>query len=463
MASRADEIIRGEIERLNALADAAEAVPAALTNALDSWRADSVRSPERVDLARQLALATARAHHAVTAAAMSAAGAVEQLRVHRADAERTSRVWLARHVGVSHREAGAWCRGAQTLERFPSVEETLTIGEIAPGHVDALAGIIPARMVGAELASAIELLEELMPTLLRTARSTTVDEFERFCNHVRARLDQDGAPDRSGEPSRVWLSKLFNGRHALTGDLSADDGVLFRTFLDEREACRRAAARNAGESAAPSNDPLPRRLASELAAEALMSLLRDGAASTKPGRVGLFLHIDLDDLNGRVPDTAHTESNLDLTDDTLWKLMVDGDVTPIFTTDGQPLSFGRTRRLAPPILRRFLAHRDRHCRFAWCDAPPVWSQSHHIQFWDDGGLTDADNNALECTFHHHEIHDHGWTMSGTPPDVTITRPDGTPHTDDQQWRGRERERRRADVRHIVARLEREKRRLALVA
>ena len=36
MAGSADEIIRGEIQRLSALADVAETVPAALMNALES-------------------------------------------------------------------------------------------------------------------------------------------------------------------------------------------------------------------------------------------------------------------------------------------------------------------------------------------------------------------------------------------------------------------------------------------
>ncbi len=216
---------------LSALADQAEAVLAGVAESIEAWRVDGERSPARIEAARALCLASGRARHAVTSAVVLAAGAAEQSRLHRDDAECTTRVWMARHVGVSRREAAVLCRGAEALGRFPSVEDALLEGEIAPGHLDALAGIIPARMRGAELADVVELVTELMPILLETARTTTVDEFELFCNHVRARLDQDGAPDRSGEPSRLYLSKLFDGRWALNGDLCGDEGAILHTIL----------------------------------------------------------------------------------------------------------------------------------------------------------------------------------------------------------------------------------------
>jgi hypothetical protein len=57
------------------------------------------------------------------------------------------------------------------------------------------------------------------------------------------------------------------------------------------------------------------------------------------------------------------------------------------------------------------------------------------------------------------VHQRGWALSGTPPDVTITRPDGTPHTNDQRWRDPQRKRREADRDVVFARLQRERDRL----
>ena len=362
---------------------------------------------------------------------------------------------MARHTGVSHREAAGLCRAATVLRRFPQVESALVDGHVAPGHVEALASIIPGRLRGDELAEAIEFVREFVPTLLETAREVTVDDFERFCAHVRDRLDADGPPDRSAEPSQVWLSKTFAGRYALNGDLSADDGVVLTTILLEVMARLRAAARKArdlpethhsrggGSFLDPDADDgaTPgRRPGSQWMADALMRLALDGAGAAKPGRIGFFLHADLDDLHADIPDSAHTEANLDVSDATLWRLLEDADVTPVFNTDGRPLCYGRTRRLAPDILRRVIAHRDRKCRFTWCDQPSVFTHAHHIRHWDDDGTTDPMNQAGKCGFHHLRcIHGDGWGISGAPPDLSITRPDGTPHLDDQRWRRLQRE------------------------
>lgn len=469
---------------LDDLASRVESLLSELTSALTDWRDETDHSLARCEAARALCLAAGRVHHAAGTAAILAADAAEQARLSRHDAERTTRMWLARHTGISRREAGSWCRGALTLERFPGAHEALITGDIAPGHLDALGSIVPARLRGNELDEAVSLLGELMPDLLETARSTTVDDFELFCNHVRARLDADGPPDRSGEPSRVYLSRLFDGRWALSGDLSADDGAILKTILDDVMVRLRAADRahggdgqptnsapdNAGEQ--PSGDDVTgdsprsvpeRRVPSEWMADALRRLVLDGSGAKRPGRVGMFVHIDLDDLRGETPEPAHTESNLDITDDTLWGLLAGGDVTPVYTNRGSALSFGRTRRLAPEVLRRVLAHRDRCCRFPGCDAVPIWTQAHHLQFWDDGGLTDPKNLVGQCSFHHHLVHDQGWRLSGAPPDLTVHRPDGAVHVSTQQWRHRQHERERSERLRLVARLESEKRRLRAVA
>jgi hypothetical protein len=189
-------------------------------------------------------------------------------------------------------------------------------------------------------------------------------------------------------------------------------------------------------------------------ADALRSLLLDGAGAKRPGRVGLFLHMDLDDLavmGGNV--TAHTEANLDISDATLWNLLAGADCTPIITDEGEPLSYGRTRRLAPDILRRALAVRDRSCWKPGCDRPPHMHQIHHMEWWENGGTTDGPNSKGSCSEDHHLVHDQGWDVQ---PDgtggVTIARPDGTELDPTPEWQRRHR-RRDPYRRRTLARLE----------
>ncbi|HNI35690.1 MAG TPA: DUF222 domain-containing protein, partial [Microthrixaceae bacterium] len=212
---------------------------------------------------------------------------------------------------------------------------------------------------------------------------------------MRDRLDTDGPNNPGAEPSRIWLHRLFNGRWSLSGDLSPDDGAILSTILAELRARRRNEAANTSgrphddrspagapepsEEPAEADDPLAPTYGEQQAGD-LIDLVMAGAGTDRPGRVGLFLHIDLNDLNTSNPDNtdaaltdllagrrpAHTEAGLDITDDTLWALMADADITPVFNRNGTSLSYGRTRRLAPSILRRVIAHRDRRCRFDGC-------------------------------------------------------------------------------------------------
>ena len=75
------------------------------------------------------------------------------------------------------------------------------------------------------------------------------------------------------------------------------------------------------------------------------------------------------------------------------------------------IGVGRTTRLIPRRLRRALERRDNHaCQFPGCAATQRL-HAHHIVHWADGGPTELDNLILLCHFHHHLIHDAGWTIN----------------------------------------------------
>ncbi|MFN8052142.1 MAG: DUF222 domain-containing protein [Acidimicrobiales bacterium] len=427
-------------------------------------------SPDRRGVARELAAAAARLRHAALALQVVSASLVAADQAHRADAETTTRKWLARHAGLSPRDASVLARCADTLDRYSLVRQAFLDGDLTVGHVDAIACIIPARLTGDALRAAIEMVAEIQDRLISLAtdddQSLSIAEYEAFCARVRHRLDTDGAPDRSAEPSRAWLHQLFNGRWAFTADLSAADGPLWATILADHLAAHpsepavsEAADESCETSAESPAEPMPQ---SERMAIAAGRLLLAGATADAPGRVGAFIHIDLDRLH---PDPtpeladlltdrpAHTEAGLDIDDDTFWALLAGADVTPIFNRNGTPLSYGRTRRLAPPMLRRALAHRDRTCRFPGCNAPPNRLEFHHLVHWEHQGTTDPPNLAGLCSSHHHDHHDRGWAIArDTDGRLAVTRPTGQPFTAQPAYLDRLIARRRAERREIVARV-----------
>jgi hypothetical protein len=58
-----------------------------------------------------------------------------------------------------------------------------------------------------------------------------------------------------------------------------------------------------------------------------------------------------------------------------------------------------------------LAARDGGCCFPGCDAPPGWTQAHHVLGWIDGGSTDLNNLCLLlCGYRHREFEKRGWAV-----------------------------------------------------
>jgi uncharacterized protein (DUF2252 family) len=87
------------------------------------------------------------------------------------------------------------------------------------------------------------------------------------------------------------------------------------------------------------------------------------------------------------------------------------------------LYVGRTRRTAPPRLRKALAIRDQHCVFPGCQVNRGRCDAHHVREWTKDGLTDPSNMLLICRAHHTLVHKQRWSVTRRP-DVRDGQPDG---------------------------------------
>ncbi len=72
---------------------------------------------------------------------------------------------------------------------------------------------------------------------------------------------------------------------------------------------------------------------------------------------------------------------------------------------------GRAQRFPTATQRREVLRRDRHCAFPGC-ANVLFTNCHHIDEWNSGGVTDLDNLVLLCKHHHDLIHHKVWSLSG---------------------------------------------------
>lgn len=486
MESDAWRDISGAAEAVAEVNSAVRALVLQLVGDADRVDESSAPGAVRTAAARDLAVEAGHLRHASDALAAVAAHLAESQEVWRDDAERSMRSWMARHLGISGRAANVDRRRAAVLAQLPEVAAAFAAGALTPGHLDAIANIVPARFRGDDLASALAHLAKMQDQLIEAAEWSTVDHFAGFCRLVRDRVDTDGTPpDDAVDPGSVddpdaredgsaaehdgagggdgarrdagsWLSvrELSSGRYRVDGELSPDDGAVWRTLVEERMVRDRTRRADAG-------DPADDRPYEERLAAAAHSLLLDGAAATRPGRIGIFLHVDLDtyvaDAVRAQPDLgdlfqkgrAHTEAGIDVTDETLyaWLAGEAADVTPIFERGGTPLSYGRSRRIAPDELRRAIAHRDRTCAFPNCDSPFHRNHAHHLEEWREGGTTDPENVAGTCVANHLDhVHARGWRLRRAPSGrIEALRPDGTVFDPTPRWQQPRSRHRRPDA------------------
>ncbi|NLA34446.1 MAG: DUF222 domain-containing protein, partial [Actinobacteria bacterium] len=197
---------------------------------------------EREELASvidELTTVAARLRHAAERIEMTMAGIVDATGLNFSDCVPSPRQWVAREHGLSGIDAGRLLRADRARRRHPHLDPATRAGLLTVAHLDAIEGIIPARLRGAELAAAIDAVNEIVDDLLASAAALTIDDFRRLCVRARSMLDTDGdepRPDAPSAPSKLYLSELFNGRWSLVGDLSADDGALLASVLDDHLA-----------------------------------------------------------------------------------------------------------------------------------------------------------------------------------------------------------------------------------
>jgi hypothetical protein len=425
---------------------------------------------------------------AATAKVLSAFDAAED---YAADGQGGPRAWLRWQTRVSRQSAAATMVWARRLNARPKVAEALAGGQLSVSYARRLcdwiddlpedaqqaaeAIVVQAAADGADLGDLATLAEEIRA---RTARPDTDDEARRFAQRS------------------VLLDTYYRGNGYLRGDLTPPAAAALHAVLDTlgakvgpedirtreqrahdalEEACRRLIAsgclpERAGQ---PVQIVLHMTLAQLLGLtdldHALTAWIGTSAVPAPPGAdcdaaiVPIVTGtIDQDVLGGlaarypgvagagsNTPDTAHSDSDEDSSDQTLQRarraaagLTINNALRLLSGPAGLasrlraqlggpagtislPLDVGATADI-PAHIRRAVTRRDHHCRFPGCDQAASACHVHHLQRRADGGSTAITNCCLLCPFHHLiAVHRWGWQLTLNPDGTTTaTSPDG---------------------------------------
>jgi len=276
---------------------------------------------------------------------------------------------------------------------LPAVAAAQADGAISPEHAKVITRVIeqlpPA--VEAEHGPAVE--ERLVAEAARFDPSV----LARIGRHLLDWINPDGTQDREAEHERR--------RHATLTARRDGSGLLKAHLTPDPLAAPRP-------SDADGPDPrTPGQRLHDALADAAGHLLASGElppAGGTPATVLLTMTLDQLETRTGLVTTAHG-GPLSVTE--ALRLAGDANVIPVVLDSTGILAYGQARRTATTGQRLALAARDQGCCFPGCDAPPGWTQVHHILEWSKGGGTDLDNECLLCGYHHRTFEKRGWTVT----------------------------------------------------
>ena len=168
---------------------------------------------------------------------------------------------------------------------------------------------------------------------------------------------------------------------------------------------------NGNGSGSGSDDDGGEPTRAQLTADAISDLIA-GTANTRRAATNLLIIADYDIANDRLAN-PRLDDGTPLSAQMLADYAVDANVLPaVFSADWSQLALGRTRN-ASDAQRLILAVRDGGC--IGCERTSEHTQAHHIQYFENNGLTEIPNLASLCEPCHHGLHQHD-TKIETPSD-----------------------------------------------
>jgi hypothetical protein len=383
--------------------------------------------------------------------------------------------------GLSARESRQARVRAEACDLFVLFERALTRGDVAAGHVDALAMAI--RDLNDEQRFGFIDREE---RLLEAAMRMRVDDFVRHCrvqvtdivaelarnvaaeeassadqsgdaatgSHERAEAEPAGGAAPSTDPLVVEYlrqrdgSKVRRWRDVDSGmcmTLIALDPIrdaVFKKAFDAHLNALRADGTTAGMTWR------------QVEVEAFMRTMAAGVRPSRPAATGgtavdpgelrdlrAAASVDVSprstDAESTVPEICVVTTLDRLLDDccshglcetsdgqalaaaSLRRMLCDAVVYPtVLGGSGEVLDSGRAQRTVNRKQRRALRALHRTCGHPGCTVPFESCRIHHVRWWTrDQGPSDLDNLLPLCEGHHHLVHEGGWMLTMTPDRV----------------------------------------------
>jgi hypothetical protein len=316
--------------------------------------------------------------------------------------------WLSWQVGLDMRAAREKVRVGRALEVFPLISAAMADGRLSYSKVRAITRIATPATERA---------------LVEMALAGTTNHVERIVSSYRR-----AAPAPEQLQAAQWA------RRGLQHEVQPDGTVRISLVLPPEQA---VTFLSAIEQFTPASEPLadgsrePRAVrradgAAQMAATAHAAA--NGEPTSAP-RYLVTLHADLDALTRGEGECAVSsdgdscEPPIGVANSTALRMLCDCDVQTVFERHGRVVGISDRSSVITGKLRRLVLARDRHCQFPGCHRA-TGLDVHHIRHREHGGTNHPANLTLLCRFHHHRLHEGGWTIERRDEALRFVAPDG---------------------------------------
>jgi hypothetical protein len=394
---------------------------------------------------RRLIAEIGRAEARLSAHKMAAARVLEKARKAAADADDRRRGNNGTSTGATISIDFGGDRGGDDamVNTANRIEATLTEAALAAGDISAKQADLISRAL-AQLPDDVTDEQKLLceKTLLKDAPRLTLKDLRERGRRITAvykkteedvDADEDELLRRKEEAARTKTSfSLWDNRDGtMSGRFTLPEaqGAMLKTALDALAAPHQSIATvNAvtGEKDEVGfGQSYPQRLG--LAFATLVEHLPADRLPTNGGVSAVVtVNLDLDTLMGGLK-AAGLSDGTRISAGEARRLACSAQLVPM-VLDGKslPLDLGSPNRFFNRASRRALERRDGGCTAPGCDRDSRWCEAHHLTPYAISRTTDIRDGALLCTFHHHRVHDQGWTGRIHPDDGMVEwRPPGS--------------------------------------
>ncbi|HSS09721.1 MAG TPA: DUF222 domain-containing protein, partial [Acidimicrobiales bacterium] len=343
---------------------------------------------------------------------------------------RSAQDWLSNHCGHGASLAKTEVTLAHAFERLPRIRAAMASGGLSMDKARALAAV-----------ASPDTEEEL----LHLAVEATANQLSRALAAARRALGSDEAVRlRRARQLDTWWDD--DGMLVIRGRLTPEEGALFRKALQAARDSLYREHRSAGfeddppaagqaddrpDPAGDADDPAAARRADALVAMA-ECYLANGPAGTGGDNYLVVIHVDADVLADDGDGRCHIEGGPTLSGETVRRLACGASLVWLATDErGDPVAISDKSQAIPTSLRRAVRARDHGCTFptgagSSCGMAPEYCDVHHVVHRAHGGPHTTTNCWGLCRFHHHLVHEGGFTMTRRDDgNLEFRRPDGT--------------------------------------